>query len=166
MIGVEDLHKSFGAVRALDGVSLFVGLGEVVCVIGPSGSGKSTLLRCINFLEEPTRGLVRVDGRRVGYVQEDGRTRRMPGRELARMRADIGMVFQLFYLWPHMTALENVILGLTSVRGVPLAVAARRGRALLAKVGLSDKMAAYPEHLSGGQRQRVAIARALAMERR
>ena len=120
MIGVEDLHKSFGAVRALDGVSLFVGLGEVVCVIGPSGSGKSTLLRCINFLEEPTRGLVRVDGRRVGYVQEDGRTRRMPGRELARMRADIGMVFQLFYLWPHMTALENVILGLTSVRGVPL----------------------------------------------
>ena len=164
MIGVEDLYKSFGSVRALEGVSLSVGLGEVVCVIGPSGSGKSTLLRCINFLEEPTRGLVRVDGRRVGYVQEVGRTRRMSGRELARMRADIGMVFQLFYLWPHMTALENVILGLTSVRGVPLEVAARRGRALLAKVGLSDKMAAFPEHLSGGQRQRVAIARALAMQ--
>jgi polar amino acid transport system ATP-binding protein len=164
MIEVEELHKNFGEVRALEGVSLAVGLGEVICVIGPSGSGKSTLLRCINFLEEPTRGIVRVDGRRVGYVEESGRTRRMSARELARMRADIGMVFQLFYLWPHMTALENVILGLTSVRGLPLEAAARRGRELLAKVGLSEKMASYPEHLSGGQRQRVAIARALAME--
>jgi polar amino acid transport system ATP-binding protein len=164
MIEVEELHKNFGEVRALEGVSLAVGRGEVICVIGPSGSGKSTLLRCINFLEEPTRGIVRVDGRRVGYVEESGRTRRMSARELARMRAEIGMVFQLFYLWPHMTALENVILGLTSVKGLPLEAAARRGRELLAKVGLSEKMASYPEHLSGGQRQRVAIARALAME--
>ncbi len=164
MIEVVDLHKNFGAVQALGGVSLDVGLGEVVCVIGPSGSGKSTLLRCINFLEEPSGGTVKVDGRRIGYVEEGGRARRMSGRELARMRADIGMVFQLFYLWPHMSALENVILGLTSVRGFALEVAARRGRELMAKVGLVEKMASYPEHLSGGQRQRVAIARALAME--
>jgi len=138
MIEVENLVKHFGAVRALDGVSLSVAAGEVVCLIGPSGSGKSTLLRCINFLEEPTAGVVRVNGRRVGW---DG-ARRVSGRELARTRAEIGMVFQHFYLWPHMIALENV------------------------KVGLTDKMEVYPEHLSGGQRQRVAIARALAMEPR
>jgi polar amino acid transport system ATP-binding protein len=164
MIEVEDLHKSFGAVQALDGVSLEVAAGEVVCVIGPSGSGKSTLLRCINFLEEPTAGVVRVGGRRVGFVEDGRRTRHMRGRELAAMRADIGMVFQLFYLWPHITALENVMLGLTEARRLPVGVAADRSRALMQKVGLGDKMTAFPEHLSGGQRQRVAIARALAME--
>ena len=162
MIEVEDLVKHFGAVRALDGVSLSVAAGEVVCLIGPSGSGKSTLLRCINFLEEPTSGVVRVNGRRVGW---DG-TRRVSGRELARTRAEIGMVFQHFYLWPHMIALENVIEGLVTVKGVGIGEAAAKGRALLAKVGLTDKMEVYPEHLSGGQRQRVAIARALAMEPR
>ena len=163
MIEIEDLHKHFGRVRALDGVSLTVGKGDVVCLIGPSGSGKSTLLRCVNFLEEPTAGVVRVDGRRVGYREGDGRRRHMSGRELARMRAEIGMVFQLFYLWPHRIALENVIEGLVTVKRMPVAEAAERGRALLAKVGLADKLEAYPEHLSGGQRQRVAIARALVM---
>jgi len=162
MIEVEHLVKHFGAVRALDGVSLSVAAGEVVCLIGPSGSGKSTLLRCINFLEEPTAGVVRVNGRRVGW---DG-TRRVSGRELARTRAEIGMVFQHFYLWPHMIALENVIEGLVTVKGMGMGEAAAKGRALLAKVGLTDKMEVYPEHLSGGQRQRVAIARALAMEPR
>ena len=164
MIQVEDVHKHFGAVQALNGVSLDVARGEVVCVIGPSGSGKSTLLRCINFLEEPTRGGVRLDGHRVGYHDAGGAVRRMSARELARMRADIGMVFQLFYLWPHLTAIENVVLGLTEVRGLVLAEAAERGKALMQKVGLADKIEAYPEHLSGGQRQRVAIARALAMQ--
>ena len=162
MIEVTDLTKHFGGVRALDGVSLSVKAGEVVCLIGPSGSGKSTLLRCINFLEEPTSGIVRVNGQRVGW---DG-TRRASGRELARTRAEIGMVFQHFYLWPHMVALENVIEGLVTVKRLSVAAAAAKGRALLTKVGLADKMEVYPEHLSGGQRQRVAIARALAMEPR
>ncbi len=162
MIEVADLTKHFGAVRALDGVSLSVATGEVVCLIGPSGSGKSTLLRCINFLEEPTSGVVRVNGRRVGW---EGR-RRASGRELARTRAEIGMVFQHFYLWPHRVALENVIEGLVTVKGLSVGAAAAKGRALLEKVGLADKMEVYPEHLSGGQRQRVAIARALAMEPR
>ena len=169
MIEVRDLRKNFGMVRALDGVSLTVAAGEVVCVIGPSGSGKSTLLRCINFLEEPSAGTVHVGGRRVGYRESGGgaarrMARRMAGREIAAMRAEIGMVFQLFYLWPHVTALENVILGLTEVRGMPVRAAAERAKALLDKVGLTDRMTAYPEQLSGGQRQRVAIARALAME--
>jgi len=162
VIEVADLTKHFGAVRALDGVSLSVATGEVVCLIGPSGSGKSTLLRCINFLEEPTSGVVRVNGRRVGW---EGR-RRASGRELARTRAEIGMVFQHFYLWPHRVALENVIEGLVTVKGLSVGAAAAKGRALLEKVGLADKMEVYPEHLSGGQRQRVAIARALAMEPR
>jgi len=162
VIEVQDLIKHFGAVRALDGVTLSVAAGEVVCLIGPSGSGKSTLLRCINFLEEPTSGVVRVGGRRVGWEGE----RRASASELARARAEIGMVFQHFNLWPHMVALENVIEALVTVKRMPVTEAAAKGRALLAKVGLADKMEVYPEHLSGGQRQRVAIARALAMEPR
>jgi ABC-type ATPase involved in cell division len=125
---------------------------------------KSTLLRCINFLEEPTSGVVRVDGKRVGW-NEDGQ-RRVSASELARTRAGIGMVFQHFYLWPHMVALENVIEGLVTVKGDARERGGRRGRTLLEKVGLADKMETYPEHLSGGQRQRVAIARALAMDPR
>jgi polar amino acid transport system ATP-binding protein len=166
VIEVQDLTKHFGAVRALDGVSLSVAAGEVVCLIGPSGSGKSTLLRCINFLEEPTSGMVRVNGRRMGWREGDGQPRRAGTRELAAARAEIGMVFQHFYLWPHMVALENVIEGLVTVKRVSIEVAAAKGRALLTSVGLADKMEVYPEHLSGGQRQRVAIARALAMEPR
>jgi len=162
MIEIENLTKHFGAVRALDGVSVSVAAGEVVCLIGPSGSGKSTLLRCINYLEEPTSGVVRVGGRRMGWEGE----RRASARELARARAEIGMVFQHFNLWPHMVALENVIEGLVTVKRIPVTEAAAKGRALLAKVGLADKLEVYPEHLSGGQRQRVAIARALAMEPR
>ncbi len=163
MVEVDRLAKRFGAVHALRGVSLTVGAGEVVCLIGPSGSGKSTLLRCINHLEEPTEGEVRVDGRPVGFVEGSGRRRPMRGRELAAMRAEIGMVFQHFYLWPHLTALENVIAGPTAVLGLSVRDAAGEGHRLLAKVGLGEKADAYPEHLSGGQRQRVAIARALAM---
>ena len=164
MIEVSGLSKRFSeSILALDGIDLTVQAGEVVCLIGPSGSGKSTLLRSINFLEEPTGGVVRVAGKRVGFVERNGRERRLSGRDIAAQRAEIGMVFQLFYLWPHKTALENIILGLVEVRGLSTAEAARIGHALMAKVELSDKMDAYPEHLSGGQRQRVAIARALAM---
>jgi len=162
VIEIENLTKHFGAVRALDGVSVSVAAGEVVCLIGPSGSGKSTLLRCINYLEEPTSGVVRVGGRRMGWEGE----RRANAFELARARAEIGMVFQHFNLWPHMVTLENVIEGLVTVKRIPVTEAAAKGRALLAKVGLADKLEVYPEHLSGGQRQRVAIARALAMEPR
>jgi polar amino acid transport system ATP-binding protein len=161
IVEIEDLRKRYPrGVTALDGVDLSVVEGEVVCLIGPSGSGKSTLLRCINFLEEPSSGIVRVDGRRVGF-REDGQ--RLSGREVTAMRAEIGMVFQLFYLWPHLTAIENVVLGLVHVKGLPITEASRAGRDVLRKVGLADKLDAYPEHLSGGQRQRVAIARALAM---
>jgi ABC-type polar amino acid transport system ATPase subunit len=162
VIEIENLTKHFGAVRALDGVSVSVAAGEVVCLIGPSGSGKSTLLRCINYLEEPTSGVVRVGGRRMGWEGE----RRASAFELARARAEIGMVFQHFNLWPHMVTLENAIEGLVTVKRIPVTEAAAKGRALLAKVGLADKLEVYPEHLSGGQRQRVAIARALAMEPR
>jgi polar amino acid transport system ATP-binding protein len=162
VIEIENLTKHFAAVRALDGVSVSVAAGEVVCLIGPSGSGKSTLLRCINYLEEPTSGVVRVGGRRMGWEGE----RRASAFELARARAEIGMVFQHFNLWPHMVTLENVIEGLVTVKRIPVTEAAAKGRALLAKVGLADKLEVYPEHLSGGQRQRVAIARALAMEPR
>jgi polar amino acid transport system ATP-binding protein len=164
MIEVAGLTKRFGEnIQALAGIDLTVQPGEVVCLIGPSGSGKSTLLRSINFLDVPTGGAVRVAGKRVGFRDGAGRERRLGGREMAAQRAEIGMVFQLFHLWPHKTALENVILGLVEVRGRPTAEAARIGHELMAKVDLAGKMDAYPEHLSGGQRQRVAIARALAM---
>jgi polar amino acid transport system ATP-binding protein len=146
MIEIDDLWKAFGRVEVLKGVSLQVARGGVVAIIGPSGSGKSTLLRCINLLEEPNRGSIRVGE-----------------RELAAFRAATGMVFQHFNLFPHMTALGNVTAGPVIVKGVPRREAEAEGRELLAKVGLADKAEAYPSHLSGGQRQRVAIARALAM---
>ncbi|WP_289623116.1 amino acid ABC transporter ATP-binding protein [Trinickia mobilis] len=164
MIEVRGLHKHFETVKALNGVDVCIGRGEVVCLIGPSGSGKSTLLRSINHLEKPTQGEVLIDGQIVGYVEAAGAQRRpMTGRELAAMRAEVGMVFQLFYLWPHLSVLDNVALGMTTVRGIRGAQAAQRARELLAKVGLAHKHDAWPEELSGGQRQRVAIARALAM---
>ena len=161
MIEIADLWKSFGRVEVLKGVSLDVGRGGVVAVIGPSGSGKSTLLRCINLLETPDRGHIRVGEREMQY----GPARRAASsdRDLAAFRATTGMVFQHFNLFPHMTALGNVTAGPTIVKGMPRRAAEAEGRELLAKVGLADKADAYPQHLSGGQRQRVAIARALAM---
>jgi polar amino acid transport system ATP-binding protein len=158
-VRAEAVCKSFGHVEVLKGVDLEVGPGEVVCVIGPSGSGKSTLLRCINLLEEPQRGRVRVGGRTV----DCGRGRLPRDRELAAFRAATGMVFQNFNLFPHMTALDNVGAGPRIVKGMARAEARDLALGLLAKVGLADKAAAYPSHLSGGQQQRVAIARALAM---
>jgi len=162
MIEITDLWKSFGVVEVLKGVSLRVGRGEVIAIIGPSGSGKSTLLRCINLLEEPNRGQIRVGGREMEFGQR--RRRRAGDRELAAFRAATGMVFQHFNLFPHMTALQNVTAGPTIVKRMPRRQAGAEGRELLAKVGLADKADAYPEELSGGQQQRVAIARALAMD--
>src|SRR5712692_8215356 len=161
MIEIADLWKSFGAVEVLKGVSLRVGRGAVIAIIGPSGSGKSTLLRCINLLEEPDRGHIRVGGREMTFGER--RRSRTSDRELAAFRAATGMVFQHFNLFPHMTALENVTAGPVIVKRARRRDAQAEGRALLAKVGLADKAEAYPMHLSGGQRQRVAIARALAM---
>jgi polar amino acid transport system ATP-binding protein len=161
MIEIDDLWKAFGSVEVLKGVSLRVERGAVIAIIGPSGSGKSTLLRCINLLEQPDRGLIRVGDRDMRF---GGRARQRSGdRELAAFRAATGMVFQHFNLFPHMTALQNVTAGPVIVKGTARRQADAEGRELLAKVGLADKAEAYPSHLSGGQRQRVAIARALAM---
>jgi ABC-type polar amino acid transport system ATPase subunit len=154
VIKINDLHKRFGKLEVLKGIDLEVSAGEVVCVIGPSGSGKSTLLRCINRLEEPTAGEVLVGGEPVPAA----------GRGLDHVREELGMVFQRFNLFPHMTALRNVAVGLVKVKGVERAKAEAMARDLLAKVGLADKGDSYPAQLSGGQQQRVAIARALAMQ--
>ena len=161
MIEIAELWKSFGRVEVLKGVSLRVERVGVVAIIGPSGSGKSTLLRCINLLEEPDRGLIRVGEREMRFG--DGRHARGGDRELAAFRAATGMVFQHFNLFPHMTALRNVTAGPIIVKGMARREAEAQGRELLDKVGLGDKAETYPSHLSGGQRQRVAIARALAM---
>jgi polar amino acid transport system ATP-binding protein len=161
MIEVTDLRKSFGTLEVLKGITFEVARGSAVALIGPSGSGKSTLLRCINLLETPNRGRVRVGERRMEFGA--GKTRLPPDRELAAFRAQTGMVFQHFHLFPHMTALGNVMEGPITVARTPKQEAAALARALLDKVGLADKADAYPQHLSGGQRQRVAIARALAM---
>jgi ABC-type polar amino acid transport system ATPase subunit len=159
MVEIEGLHKSYGAFPALKGVSLTVRRGEAQFIIGPSGCGKSTLLRCINLLEEPNAGRMRVGDTTIEF----DRGLRLSTRAQARFRADVGMVFQQFHLFPHMTALENVMEGPLIVRRTPRAETRERGEALLAKVGLADKRDVYPRHLSGGQAQRVAIARALAM---
>jgi polar amino acid transport system ATP-binding protein len=161
MIEIADLWKAFGSLQVLKGVSLRVKRGSVVAIIGPSGSGKSTLLRCINLLEDPDRGRVRVGDREMHFGNA---ARTKPGdRELAAFRAATGMVFQHFNLFPHMTALQNVMAGPTIVKRLPKREAQDIALSLLAKVGLAEKAATYPSHLSGGQRQRVAIARALAM---
>ena len=164
MIELIDIHKRFGPLEVLRGVSLTVAAGEVVCIIGPSGSGKSTLLRCINHLEVPERGTVRLAGETV-YFDEAGGTRRPhPKRRVAEVRARLGMVFQSFNLFPHLTALENIIEAPVHVRKLPRNVAIDKARALMRRVGLEDKADYYPEELSGGQQQRTAIARALAMD--
>ena len=164
MIRAEDVHKSFGHLEVLKGINLTVEAGQVVVVIGPSGSGKSTFLRCLNHLEAVDKGRIYIDGQLMGYREVDGRIKPDTQRNIARMRAEVGMVFQRFNLFPHMTALENIIEAPIHVRKVPRAVALERARMLLAKVGLLDKADSYPSQLSGGQQQRVAIARALAME--
>ncbi len=162
-VQVIDLHKRFGALEVLRGVDLTVAVGEKLSIIGPSGSGKTTLLRCINWLERPSSGQILIDGRPMGERQVNGRRVEMRDAELARMRARIGMVFQRFYLFPHLTALENVAVGPIKVLHRPAVEARRDALALLDKVGLAHKCDVYPDVLSGGQQQRVAIARALAM---
>jgi polar amino acid transport system ATP-binding protein len=164
MVRAESVRKNFGALQVLKGITLEVQPGEVLCIVGPSGSGKSTFLRCINHLEQVNAGRLYVDGVLVGYAEKGGKLHELHPREASRQRREIGMVFQHFNLFPHMTALENVT-------EAPIRVKKRRkndvieaARKLLDRVGLADKEKAYPAQLSGGQQQRVAIARALAMD--
>jgi polar amino acid transport system ATP-binding protein len=159
----QDVHKRFGRLEVLKGITLDIARGETVCIIGPSGSGKSTFLRCINHLEKIDSGRIEVNGHLIGYRERNGKLVEDSDRNIARQRAEIGMVFQRFNLFPHMTAVENVIEAPIRVRRVPEAHARRQGEALLDRVGLADKRDVYPGKLSGGQQQRVAIARALAM---
>jgi polar amino acid transport system ATP-binding protein len=163
MVRAQAVHKSFGRLQVLRGIDLEVAPKEVTCLIGPSGSGKSTFLRCINHLEKIDAGKLYVDGDLVGYTQRGDKLYELPDREVCQKRAEIGMVFQHFNLFPHMTALGNVIEAPIRVKGEGRAEAAEHGRELLARVGLADKENVYPRQLSGGQQQRVAIARALAM---
>jgi polar amino acid transport system ATP-binding protein len=165
MVAIRGLHKSFDRLKVLAGIDLEVAPGEVVVIIGPSGSGKSTLLNCINFLEPFQEGTVRVRGEWIGYAPDAAGARaRQPEAHINRMRTHVGMVFQQFNLFPHMTALENVIEAPIQVLKLPRDKAVARAHGLLAKVGLSAKAEAYPGELSGGQQQRVAIARSLAMQ--
>jgi polar amino acid transport system ATP-binding protein len=164
MVQAEAVHKRFGLLEVLKGITLEVAPREVMCLLGPSGSGKSTFLRCINHLEKINSGRLRVDGDLVGYEERGDRLHELPEREVCRRRTEIGMVFQRFNLFPHMTAFENVAAAPVLVKKEPRADVTTRARALLDRVGLSDKIDAYPNPLSGGQQQRVAIARALAMQ--
>ena len=163
MIELINIYKRFGEVEVLHNVNLAVSAGEVVCIIGASGSGKSTLLRCINFLEQPTAGRIIIDGKQVYYSIENSKMRLHPEAQVARIRRKLGMVFQDFALFPHRTAIGNVMEGLIHGIGVERREAKRRGLAMLARVGLSDRANYFPDELSGGQKQRVAIARSLAM---
>ncbi|WP_305086608.1 amino acid ABC transporter ATP-binding protein [Rhodococcus tibetensis] len=164
MVKADQVCKNFGALKVLKGISLEIGRGQVLCLVGPSGSGKSTFLRCINHLEQVNAGRLYVDGELVGYSERGGKLYELHPRAAARQRRDIGMVFQHFNLFPHRTALENIIEAPTQVKRLNKKKAVERGRELLAQVGLSEKADAYPAQLSGGQQQRVAIARALAMD--
>ncbi|QGV78623.1 amino acid ABC transporter ATP-binding protein [Streptomyces ficellus] len=164
MVKAEGVHKSYGTAHILKGIDLEVAPGEVFCLIGPSGSGKSTFLRCINHLEKVNAGRLYVDGELVGYRQKGDKLYELKDSEVALKRRDIGMVFQRFNLFPHMTAVENVMEAPVQVKGESKAVARERALKLLDRVGLGDKSGNYPSQLSGGQQQRVAIARALAME--
>jgi polar amino acid transport system ATP-binding protein len=163
MVLAESVCKNFGALKVLKGVTLEIGKGQVLVLVGPSGSGKSTFLRCINHLETVNAGRLYVDGVLIGYRERGTKLYEMPPREAAKQRRDIGMVFQHFNLFPHRTALENIVEAPIHVKGDKKAVAVERARDLLKQVGLSEKADAYPAQLSGGQQQRVAIARALAM---
>jgi polar amino acid transport system ATP-binding protein len=164
MVLAESVHKSFGTTEVLKGIDLQVAPGEVMCVIGPSGSGKSTFLRCINHLEKINAGRLWVDGHLVGYRQKGDKLYELRDREIAAQRREIGMVFQRFNLFPHMTALENVMEAPCRVKGASKDAGRARGIELLERVGLGDRVHNYPNQLSGGQQQRVAIARALAMD--
>ncbi len=165
-VRVEGVHKCFGRLEALRGVDLAVGRGEVLVLIGPSGSGKSTLLRCINHLEKIDAGRIYVDGELVGYREVGGKLHELTEREVARRRALVGMVFQRFNLFPHLTVLGNIVEAPVRVRRLAPGEAEARAHRLLQRVGLDDRAGAYPVQLSGGQQQRVAIARALAMDPR
>jgi polar amino acid transport system ATP-binding protein len=164
MVKSEQVHKSFGKIEVLKGIDLEVAPGEVMCIVGPSGGGKSTFLRCINHLEKIDAGRLSVQGQLVGYIERGGKLHEMKDKEVAAQRRDIGMVFQRFNLFPHMTALQNVMEGPVKVQKKEKSAARDQAEQLLNRVGLSDKPNAYPAQLSGGQQQRVAIARALAME--
>jgi polar amino acid transport system ATP-binding protein len=163
MVRATQVRKSFGRLEVLRGIDMTVNRGQVLCLIGPSGSGKSTFLRCINHLEKIDGGELSVDGELVGYRLSGDRLYELRDREVCRKRSEIGMVFQRFNLFPHMSVLDNVISGPVRVKGEPVSTAKDRARQLLDRVGLADKLTSYPNQLSGGQQQRVAIARALAM---
>ena len=164
MVVAENVHKSFGSNHVLRGISLEVARGEVMCLVGPSGSGKSTFLRCINHLEKINSGRITVDGTLIGYRESNGKIYELKAREAAGQRVGIGMVFQKFNLFPHMTALQNVTTGMVRVQGINQSDAQSEAKKILERVGLGEKLGHYPAHLSGGQQQRVAIARSLAMK--
>ena len=164
LLRIIDLHKRFGDLEVLSGVSLDVARGEKISIIGPSGSGKTTLLRCINYLEKPTSGHIYIEDTLIGEEQVNGKYVHLSDRELAKERQEIGFVFQRFNLFPHLTALGNVTIAPQKVLGLSREEAEQRGRHMLEKVGLGHKITEYPERLSGGQQQRVAIARVLAMQ--
>ncbi|QOQ39828.1 amino acid ABC transporter ATP-binding protein [Trueperella pecoris] len=164
MVEVRDVHKFFDDLHVLRGVSFDVARGSVTTILGPSGSGKSTILRCVNVLETIQAGAITVDGQLMGYAVKGGKLHDLTEKEIAAQRSRIGMVFQRFNLFPHMTALENVMEAPIQVKGMSKAEAKKRAQELLAQVGLADRADHYPSELSGGQQQRVAIARALAMD--
>ncbi|MDR7315855.1 amino acid ABC transporter ATP-binding protein [Brevibacillus nitrificans] len=164
MISVKRIHKSYGKLHVLKDVSLNVEQGEVVVMIGPSGSGKSTLLRCMNYLEQIQEGSIEIEGKPIGLIQKNGKLVEMPQKELDQVRAEVGMVFQNFNLFPHVSVLENVMMAPMTVKKTKREEAEKLARELLRKVGLAEKADMYPDQLSGGQKQRVAIARALAMK--
>ena len=165
VIKAEEVHKRFHSLEVLKGINLTVSGGEVVVIMGPSGSGKSTFLRCLNHLEKIDGGRIEINGHFIGYRQaSDGRLREESDRKVARQRAEIGMVFQRFNLFPHMTVIENVMEAPVLVKGISRDAARQRAKDLLEQVGLPEKAGVYPARLSGGQQQRVAIARALAMD--
>jgi ABC-type polar amino acid transport system ATPase subunit len=164
MIQLEAIHKSFGETHVLRGITLSIDRGEVVCIIGPSGSGKSTLLRCINYLEQPEDGRIIIDGQNAYRELVNGKIKNYPAWRIAETREKIGMVFQQFNLFPHLTVLQNIMEAPVQVKRMSRSEAEQKARSLLAQVGLAEKADHFPEELSGGQQQRVAIARALAMD--
>ena len=165
LIRIKNLYKSFGDTEVLKGVSIDINRGEVVSIIGPSGSGKTTLLRCINVLTKYDKGSIKIDNVEIGYTSDDKKNRKERSEnQLSEFRSELGMVFQLFYLFPHLTALENVMLGLRKVRKLSKVKAADQAKYWLQRVGLTEKINSLPSEMSGGQQQRVGIARAVAMD--